>query len=117
EACANTRVQLDSQPEIIDQLMRKKMQLEVEKTALEKEKDPASKERLQKVIQELQKLSDELTPLKLKYEAEMAQLNELRQMTKKLENLKIKLQNAERNRDLSLVADLRYGAIPDVEAR
>ena len=39
EACASTRVQLDSQPEIIDQLERRKLQLEIEATALDKEKD------------------------------------------------------------------------------
>lgn len=51
EACANVRVQLDSQPEAIDQLERKQLQLEIEATALEKEKDNASKQRLAKVCQ------------------------------------------------------------------
>ena len=43
EACANVRVQLDSQPEEIDALERKRIQLEIELHALEKEKDRASK--------------------------------------------------------------------------
>ncbi len=42
EACANTRVQLDSQPEAIDQLERRRLQLEVEATALAKEDDDVS---------------------------------------------------------------------------
>lgn len=46
EACANVRVQLDSQPEEIDNLERKRIQLEVELHALEKEKDKSSKARL-----------------------------------------------------------------------
>lgn len=49
EACANIRVQLDSQPEEIDNLERRRMQLEVELHALEKEKDKASKARLVEV--------------------------------------------------------------------
>lgn len=49
EACANVRVQLDSQPEEIDTLERKRLQLEVELHALEKEKDKASKARLVEV--------------------------------------------------------------------
>ena len=49
EACANVRVQLDSQPEEIDNLERKRMQLEIELHALEKEKDKASKARLVEV--------------------------------------------------------------------
>lgn len=52
EACANVRVQLDSQPEEIDVLERKRIQLEVELHALEKEKDKASKARLQEVIRQ-----------------------------------------------------------------
>lgn len=43
------RVQLDSQPEIIDQLESKRMRLEVEDKAMEKEKDEASKKRRKKV--------------------------------------------------------------------
>lgn len=49
EACANVRVQLDSQPEEIDNLERKRIQLEIELHALEKEKDKASKARLVEV--------------------------------------------------------------------
>lgn len=49
EACANVRVQLDSQPEEIDNLERKRMQLEIELHALEREKDKASKARLVEV--------------------------------------------------------------------
>ena len=49
EACAYVRVQLDSQPEEIDNLERKRMQLEVEMHDLEEEKDKASKARLTEV--------------------------------------------------------------------
>ncbi|XBJ19378.1 hypothetical protein VPH35_010359 [Triticum aestivum] len=60
EACANVRVQLDSQPEEIDNLERKRIQLEVELHALEKEKDKASKARLVEVRKELDDLRDKL---------------------------------------------------------
>lgn len=49
ESCAHVRVQLDSQPEEIDHLERKGMQLEIELHALEKEKDKASEARLVEV--------------------------------------------------------------------
>ncbi|TYH24421.1 hypothetical protein ES288_A03G090600v1 [Gossypium darwinii] len=67
EACANVRVQLDSQPEEIDNLERKRKQLEVELHALEKEKDKASKARLVEVRKELDDLRDKLLPLMMKY--------------------------------------------------
>ena len=70
EACANVRVQLDSQPEEIDTLEKKRIQLEVDMHALEKEKDKASKSCLVEVHNELDELRDKLQWLKMKYQKE-----------------------------------------------
>jgi ATP-dependent Clp protease ATP-binding subunit ClpB len=116
EACASTRVQLDSQPEIIDQMERKLLQLEVEETALSKEKnDIGTKQRLEAVRQQISKLREELGPLKMKWDAETSLLNELRTRSAKMEELKMKMTEAERNRNLAYAADLKYGAIPELE--
>ncbi|KAJ3026269.1 UNVERIFIED_CONTAM: hypothetical protein HDU68_005935 [Siphonaria sp. JEL0065] len=117
EACASTRVQLDSQPEAIDILERKHLQLEIEATALAKEKDTASQQRLVKVREEMSKIKEELKPLKLRYEAERGRLDEIRELKVKLDELKIKIQNAEHNYDLALAADLKYGAVPELKAK
>ncbi|TYZ57505.1 hypothetical protein PybrP1_004348 [[Pythium] brassicae (nom. inval.)] len=117
EACANVRVQLDSQPEVIDELERRQLQLQVEATALAKEKDELSKQRLRQVREELNTISDELRPLVLQHEAEKARVNEVRRLKDKLAQLQLKVQKAERNQDLSTVADLKYYAIPDVQRR
>src|SRR4051812_14815722 len=53
EAAASVRVQLDSQPEVIDKLERRELQLDIEVTALQAEKDEASKTRLAAVQEEL----------------------------------------------------------------
>lgn len=115
EACASTRVQLDSQPEIIDQLERRLLQLEVEETALAKEKDAGSKQRLGQVKEQIAKIKEELQPLKMKWDAETSLVEQLRSRSKKLEELKAKMADAERKRDLAYVADLKYGAIPELE--
>ncbi|XP_044476977.1 chaperone protein ClpB1 [Mangifera indica] len=116
EACANVRVQLDSQPEEIDNLERKRMQLEVELHALEKEKDKASKARLVEVRKELDDLRDKLQPLMMKYRKEKERIDELRRLKQKREELLFALQEAERRYDLARAADLRYGAIQEVES-
>ncbi|KAG1699195.1 hypothetical protein DVH05_014111 [Phytophthora capsici] len=117
EACANVRVQLDSQPEVIDELERRQLQLQVEATALAKEKDEMSKQRLKKVQEELNKIQDELSPLILRHEAEKARVNEIRQLREKLQHLQLKAEQAERNQDLQTASDLQYYAIPDVRRR
>jgi len=115
EACANVRVQLDSQPEIIDNLERRQLQLEVEAAAMAGEKDAASRERLTKVQAALANIREELAPLKMRFEGERARVQEIRKLQQRLEELQIKIQQAERRHDAALVADLRYGAIPELE--
>eukprot|EP00055_Hartaetosiga_balthica_P002554 m.4402 g.4402 ORF g.4402 m.4402 type:complete len:897 (+) comp2223_c0_seq1:410-3100(+) len=117
EACAKTRVQLDSRPEEIDALERKKLQLDVEATALGKEKDQASKLRLKDVRKQLADIEEELKPLKLKFQMERGRVDELRDLQDKLDKLRNKVTQAERGGDLATAADLKYYAIPDVERR
>ncbi|KAI9502873.1 heat shock protein [Coemansia spiralis] len=108
EAMAWTRVQLDSQPEQIDHLERKILQLEIERTALQKEKDDASKRRLEL-------LKDELNPLKLRYEQEKGLLDEIREASQKMEKLRHKAEEAARRQDLAKAADLNYYVIPELQ--
>lgn len=118
EACANVRVQLDSRPDIIDKLERKKLQLEIEVMALTKEKGSDKKlaqKRLGEVRDELSKLEEELQPLMLRLDAERDDVKRLGELTAKLDALKFKLQEAERYRDMVVAADLKYYAIPSVE--
>ena len=117
EACAHTRVELDSQPEQIDQLNRRILQLEVEATALEQEKNADSKARLQKVREELTTLKESLTQLQAQYEAEKADVEATRNLRHELEAAKQAKEEAERNYDLGKVAELTYGTIPDLEAK
>lgn len=117
EACANVRVQLDSQPEIIDSLQRKHLRLEIEATALAKEQDSSSQQRLAKVKEELARIDEELKPLIAMHQRERGRIDEIRQLNQKLDELRVKAAEAERRHDLTLAADLRYFAIPEVQRR
>ncbi|KAG6484737.1 chaperone protein ClpB1-like [Zingiber officinale] len=115
EACANVRVQLDSQPEEIDNLERKRIQLEVELHALEKEKDKASKARLVEVKKELDDLRDKLQPLIMKYKKEKDRIDELRRLKQRREELLYTMQEAERRMDLARAADIKYYDLQNVD--
>lgn len=115
EACANTRVQLDSQPEAIDQLERRKLQLEVEATALEKEKDDASKQRLEKVKADLSEILEELNSWKAKYQLEKGNIDEINRLKRKLVTLSNSAVRAQQERELDKAADLIHYAIPETQ--
>lgn len=114
EACANTRVQLSSRPEKIDQLERRKRQLEIEVTALEREKnrDKHTEERLKIARGEVQKLDEELQPLLARYEAEKTKINQVQELQTKIDEKKVKLERAIRENNRELAADLQYNVIP-----
>lgn len=60
-------------------------------------------------------MRDKLQPLMMKYKKEKERTDELRRLKQKREELLIALQEAERRYDLARAADLRYGAIQEVE--
>lgn len=93
------------------------MQLDVEATALSQEKDDASRHRLAIVEAELAKIADELQPLKLRHQAEKSRVDEIRTFRRKLDEVHRKIEKAERIKDLAMVADLRYGAVPELERK
>lgn len=117
EACANVRVKLSSRPEEIDQLERKKNQLEIEAKALERDKEAVSQERLKNVKAEIQRVEDSLRPLVERYNEERGRLEELQKLQSIFEDKKMKLERAERMRDMGLAADLKYNAIPEIQQR
>ncbi|KFH13436.1 putative heat shock protein 101, partial [Toxoplasma gondii MAS] len=90
---------------------------EVELLALEKEKDPASQKRLAEVKEHLGEVADALRPLYLQYQQEKARIDELGKLAQKQDELKAKIERAQRVGDLDLVAELRFDALPGVEAR
>ncbi|KAK0280255.1 Heat shock protein hsp98 [Friedmanniomyces endolithicus] len=117
EAAAAVRVTRESQPEVLDNMERKLRQLEIEIHALDREKDDASKARLGEARAEKANIEEELKPLREKYESEKTRSKEIQEQKIKLDQLKVKQQEAERTRDLQTASDLKYYAIPDVEAR
>jgi len=117
EAAAAVRVTRESQPEALDNLERRQRQLEIEIHALDREKDEASRTRLREARQEAANINEELKPLREKYESEKQRGKEIQEARVKLEGLKFKSAEAERTRDLATASDLKYYAIPDLEAR
>ncbi|MGQ9753165.1 MAG: ATP-dependent chaperone ClpB [Thermaceae bacterium] len=116
EAAARLRMALESAPEDIDSLERKKLQLEIEREALKKEKDPDSLARLEAIEKELQGLAQEIQTLREEWEKERQVLARLREAQQRLDEVRRQIELAERQYDLNRAAELRYGELPRLEA-
>ena len=114
EAASKLRIEIDSMPTEIDIVERRILQLEIEQVALEKESDDASKERLDALHDELADLNVQLADMKQHWEAEKQGIDAIRNLKEELEQLRTQV---ERETDLNLAAEIRYGRIPVLERR
>lgn len=117
EAAARIRTEIDSMPAELDEISRKIMQLEIEKQALGRESDNASKSRLAALEKELSQLKDESNAMRAQWEAEKKAITEVKAVKQQIEDVKHEMEEAERNYDLEKLAQLKYGTLPDLEAK
>ncbi len=115
EAAARLRTEIDSLPAELDEKLRRKLQLEIEREALKKETDEASRERLSKLEEELDSLIKETAGLQSRWQAEKDSVQKLRSLREKVESTKLEIEQAERAYDLNRVAELKFGRLISLE--
>jgi ATP-dependent Clp protease ATP-binding subunit ClpB len=115
EAAAKLRTEIDSMPSELDEILRKVMQLEIEREALRKETDPASKERLANSKKSWPNSVPALIPSKRSGNGKKQMIQRLRDLRAQIERTKIEIEQAERQYDLNRVAELKYGRLFGLE--
>ena len=117
EACAETRVEIESMPSELDEVSRKIRQLEIERMALKLEKDEQSQKRLEKLEDELHENNQKAEELTREWQKEKAEIKEEKELKEKLDNLNFKLQNAFNSGDYKTASEIQYKEIPNVKSR
>ena len=117
EACAETRVDIESEPAELDEVQRKIRQLEIEKLALEQEKDEQSKVRLSNLIKELTKLNEDRNNLLNEWTKEKEEIKSSKELKKKLDDLNFELQNAYNSGDFKKASEINYKEIPEINRK
>ena len=118
EAAAKLKVENTSQPEALDEINRKVIQLEMECLSLKKETDRESSDRLEKLNKELSDLKQEQTTLKARWEAEKQLNDNIGKIKKDIDQVNVEIQQAERNADnLEKAAELKYGKLLDLQRK
>ncbi|MDN6210060.1 ATP-dependent Clp protease ATP-binding subunit, partial [Bifidobacterium crudilactis] len=115
EAAAHLRMELDSQPEEIDELQRKVTRFEMEEMQLKKAEDPSSKARLEKLQADLADTRERLAGLKARWDEEKAGHNKVGDLRAKLDALRVDADKATREGDLEKASRILYGEIPTIQ--
>jgi ATP-dependent Clp protease ATP-binding subunit ClpB len=115
EAASRIRMEIDSKPEAMDRLERRLIQLKIQREALKKETDDASKKRLADLQAEIDELEREFADLEEIWTTEKASVQDATHIKEALERARAELENARRAQDLSRMAEIQHGRIPELE--
>ncbi len=117
EACALIKTELDSMPTELDELNRKKMQLEIEEAALKKETDQLSQSRLEALQKELAEVKDEFALKMTQWENEKASVDKLSKLREEIDAVNSEIEIAKRENDYEKAGQLQYGRLPELRAK
>lgn len=124
EACSSLRMEIDSCPDELDALKRELRRMEIAKAGVEQELKSANSEleqkktsaKLRTVNAKLSKIKEKTYQLDLHWQNEKAVIAKIRDHKQQIDKLKAEAEISERNgEDLTKVAEIRYGRIPELQ--
>lgn len=114
EAASKLRMEINSKPQELDEIERRIMQLEIEREAIKRENNEA---RLADLNRDIAELNEERNGLAARWQAEKDVVEGIQAAKKEIENLKLQAEQAEREGNYGLVAEIRYGRIKEQEVK
>ena len=111
ESASRLRMEIDSSPLELDEAERRVRQLEIELAAMAKESDEVR----EPVERELAEAQEARNALAARWSQEKAALERVKEITRRIDELKMEAERAERQGDLQRVAEIRYGELPALE--
>ncbi|MFN3361983.1 MAG: AAA family ATPase, partial [Pseudanabaenaceae cyanobacterium] len=121
EAAAKLKMEITSKPIELDELDRKIMQLEMEKLSLQREENLTGKaaqvtaERIDRIQREIHKLKQKQTYLQELWRTEKEAIDLVKALKAEIEQTKRQIEQAEREFDLNLAAELKYNKLTELE--
>ncbi len=111
EAASRLRMEIDSSPVELDEAERRVRQLEIELAAMAKE----SKEIREPVERELAEAKERRNELQARWAKEKEALDRVKEITQKIDELRMEYERAERAGDFNRAAEIRHGELPALE--
>ncbi len=113
ESSSKLRIEMDSQPEELDELERRITRLEIERQALKKEGSADAKGKLKALLADLDQLKIQRDKIKTHWQKEKELIHKLRDLKEETDRLRLQQQDAERRNDYELASQIQYGRLPE----
>ncbi len=119
EAAAKLRMERDSVPEELDEIIRRRAQLEIERESIRREisvpGDSVAGEKLSQMDKQIAELREQEAQMRAKWESEKTLSNRFQQKKEQMEQLGFEAERAEREGDYGRVAEIRYGQMQSLQ--
>lgn len=112
EASAKLRMEINSKPEELDVLDRKLMQMEIELAAISRE---GNQTKIDHLKEDIAKVTEERNEINAKWLGEKQKSEDLTQVKKDIEALKLEAERAQRMGDYAKVSEIQYGKLREKE--
>ncbi len=112
EASAKLRMEINSKPEELDVLDRKLMQMEIELAAISRE---GNQTKIDHLKEDIAKVTEQRNEINAKWLKEKQKSEDLTQIKKDIEALKLEAERASRSGDYAKVAEIQYGKLREKE--
>ncbi len=115
EAAAKLNIEVTSKPQVIDEVDRRILQLEMERLSLAKEERKDSKLRRTNIDAEMAQLKEKQKELMVAWEQEKGAVSVMQKLKERIDSIKVDIETSEREYDLNRAAELKYSELPKLE--
>ncbi|CAM9557357.1 unnamed protein product, partial [Discosporangium mesarthrocarpum] len=107
--------QVTSKPQVIDEVDRRLIQLEMEKLSLRKETKADALERVRQIDEEMGRMKEKQASLTKVWDMERGRVGKVQELKEKIDATRLEIENAERDYKLNHAAELKYSTLPQLQ--
>lgn len=117
EAAASIRIETESMPSDLDLMKRELTRLEIERTALKRERTKEAEDKIRVIEEKIKRLKEDIASFEERWRSQREIIEKIRKVRLEIDKLRLELEKSEREVDLEKAAEIKYGKLPELEAK
>ena len=117
EAMSSLRLEVESQPEKLEDLKKEIQDLEIEMESLKESNGEKNKRRKNAISRQLADLKEKAKELDARWNAEKESISYIKELKTEIDSLKYEAERAGQEGNLQRVAEIKYGKIPELNKK
>ena len=117
EAAASIRIETESMPSDLDLMKRELTRLEIERTALKRERTKEAEDRIKVIEEKINRLKESIASFEERWRSQREIIEKIRKVRLEIDKLRLELEKSEREVNLEKAAEIKYGKLPELEAK